>query len=86
MPTSEMGSIATGSSQQQVRLCPLWTESGSEFRAFAAAEKRLRGLMGLPWTCFKVSNYGDAAFNRLWKLRSWIFRRSAPPTPRARAA
>jgi len=86
MPTSEMGSIATGSSQQQVRLCPLWTESGSEFRAFAAAEKRLRGLMGPPWTCFKVSNYGDAAFNRLWKLRSWIFRRSALPRPCARTA
>ena len=81
-----LGSIATGSSQQQVRLCPLWTESGSEFRAFAAAEKRFRGLMGPPWTCFKVSNCGDAAFNRLWKLRFWIS--GAPPClkPRARTA
>ena len=32
------------------------------------------------------SKYGDAAFNRLWKLRSWIFRRSALPKPCARTA
>jgi hypothetical protein len=32
------GSFATGPRQQQVRLCPLWTESGGKFRAFVTPQ------------------------------------------------
>jgi hypothetical protein len=38
MPAS--GHFATGSSQQQVRPCPLWPESGSNLRALEAPQRR----------------------------------------------
>jgi transposase len=60
---SLMGPFATRSCQQQVRSCPLCTESGSKFRAFDDTSTGYCGLMALPETCFQAP-----------KLESWIVR------------
>jgi hypothetical protein len=40
---SEMGPFATGSSQQEVRTCPLLPEGGSSFRALATPRRAVAG-------------------------------------------
>src|SRR6266403_3544430 len=67
------GSIATGSSRQQVRSCPLCPESGSEFGVLAALPRAVAGSERetsasnhpLPWRGQRRNGEGDDLAFRL---------------------